>query len=64
MAMKERNFTGSKGFKNLGSTLIIHISLSLVVFVEKTTYNLINLKYQNSFNICHNVKPTFSLMNN
>ena len=40
------------------------ISLSLVLFVEKTTYNLINLKYQNSLNICQNANPTFSLMNN
>ena len=40
------------------------ISLYLVVFVEKTTYNLINLKYQNSLNIGHNANPMFSLMNN
>ena len=40
------------------------ISLYLVVFIEKTTYNLINLKYQNSLNIGHNANPTFSLMNN
>ena len=40
------------------------ISLYLVVFVEKTTYNLINLKYQNSLNIGHNANPTFSLMDN
>ena len=40
------------------------ISLYLVVFVEKTTYNLINLKYQNSLNIGHNANPTFYLMDN
>jgi hypothetical protein len=34
------------------------------VFIEKTTYNLINLKYQNSLYICQNANPTFSLMNN
>jgi len=28
------------------------------------TYNLVNLKDQNSFNISHNVNPTFSLINN
>jgi hypothetical protein len=38
-------------------------SLSLVVFVEEVTYNLINLKDQNSFNIGHNADPTSSLMN-
>ena len=41
------------------------ISLYLIVFVEKATYNLINLKFQNSLNICHNANPTlFFLMNN
>jgi hypothetical protein len=28
------------------------------------TYNLVNLKDQNSLNIGHNANPTFSLMNN
>ena len=40
------------------------ISFPLVVFVEKVTYNLVNLKDQNSLNIGHNANPTFSLMNN
>jgi hypothetical protein len=39
-------------------------SLSLVVIVEKVTYNLVNLKDQNSLNIGHNANPTFPLMNN
>jgi hypothetical protein len=68
MAMKERNFTSSKGvwgFQepriNINYSLI---SFPLVVFVETMTYNLVNLKDQNSFNISHNVNPTFSLINN
>jgi hypothetical protein len=28
------------------------------------TYNLVNLKYQNSLNIGRNANPTFYLMNN
>jgi len=34
-----------------------------VVIVEKVIYNLVNLKDQNSLNICHNANPTFHLMN-
>jgi hypothetical protein len=63
MAMKERISQVQKvfeGFKDLGSTSTIHqLSLSLVVIVEKVTYNLVNFKYQNSFNIGHNANPTF-----
>jgi len=40
------------------------ISFPLVVFVEKVTYNLVNIKDQNSLNIGYNANPTFSLMNN
>ena len=39
-------------------------SFSIVVFVEETTQNLVNLKYQTSINIGYNANPTFSLMNN
>jgi hypothetical protein len=39
-------------------------SFSLVVIVEKVTYNLVNLKNQNSLKIDHNANPTFYLMNN
>ena len=35
------------------------ISFPHVVFVETVTYNLVNLKNQNSFNIGHNANPTF-----
>jgi hypothetical protein len=35
-----------------------------VVIVEKVTYDLVNLKDQNSLNIGHNANPTFNLMNN
>jgi len=68
MAMKERNFTSSKGvwgFQepriNINYSLI---SFPLIVFVETVIYNLVNLKDQNSFNISHNANSTFSLMNN
>jgi len=40
------------------------IFFPLVVFIEKVTYNLVNLKDQNSLNIGHNANPAFSLMNN
>jgi hypothetical protein len=53
-----------EGFKDLGSTSIIHQLFSLVVIVEKVTYNLVILEYQNSLNIGHNANPTFYLMNN
>jgi hypothetical protein len=32
---------------------------SIVVFVEETTYNLVNLKDQTSLNISHNANPPF-----
>jgi len=55
MAMKERDFTSSKGVwgfqrPRINIKLFIN-SFSIVVFVEEMTYNLINLKYQNSLNI-------------
>jgi hypothetical protein len=34
-------------------------SFSIVVFVEKTTYNLVNLKDQTSLNISHNANLPF-----
>jgi 2-iminoacetate synthase ThiH len=34
-------------------------SFSIVVFVEETTYNLVNLKDQTSLNISHNANPPF-----
>jgi len=53
MAMKERNFIGSKGVWGFQKPRIKHqlfiISLYLVVFVEKATYNLINLKCKSNF---------------
>ena len=55
MAMKERDFTSSKGvwgFQRTRINIKLFInSFSIVVFVEEMTYNLINLKYQNSLNI-------------
>jgi hypothetical protein len=48
-----------KKYQNMGQKLG-----SNIVFIEKVTYNLINLKYHNSLNIGHNANPTFSLMNN
>ena len=35
-----------------------------MVIVEKVTYDLVNLKDQNSLNIGHNANPTFNLMHN
>jgi len=68
MAMKEREIHKLKkvfeGFKDLGSTSTIHQFSYLVVFVEKVTYNLVNLKDQNSLNIGRKANPTSSLMNN
>jgi len=54
--MKERKIQAQKvfeGFKDLGSTSNYSSTLFLffIVFVEKVTYNLINLKYQNSLNL-------------
>jgi hypothetical protein len=52
MAMKEKEIHKLKkvfeGFKDLGSTSTIHQFSYLVVFVEKVTYNFVNLKDQNS----------------
>ena len=53
-----------EGFKDLGSTSTIHQLFSIVVFVEETTYNLVNLNDQNSLKIDHNTNPTCDLMNN
>jgi hypothetical protein len=68
MAMKGRNFTSLKGVGGFQEPRIninySPTSFPLVVFVEKVTYNLVNLKDQNSLNIDHNANPTFSLMNN
>jgi hypothetical protein len=68
VAMKERNFTSSKGVWRFQEPRIninySSISFPLVVFVEKVTYNLVNLKDQNSLNIGHNANPTFYFMNN
>ena len=46
-----------KGFKDLGST--IHQLFFIVVFVEETTYNLVNLKVQTFLNISYNANPPF-----
>jgi len=66
--MKGRNFTSLKGVWRFQEPRIninySSTSFPLVVFVEKVTYNLVNLKDQNSLNIDHNANPTFSLMNN
>jgi len=48
-----------EGFKDLGSTSIIHNSFYVVVFVEEMTYNHVNFKDQNSLNINHNANQTF-----
>jgi len=54
-----------ESFKNLESTSTIHkLSFYCCFFIEKMTYNLVNLKYQNSLNIGRNANPTFYLMNN
>jgi len=54
-----------EGFKRPRINIKLFInSFSIVVFVEEMTYNLINLKYQNSLNIGYMQIQLFSLMNN
>jgi hypothetical protein len=63
MAMKEKNFKGLKGvwgFQRPRINIKYSSTLfSIGVFVEETTYSLVNLKDQTSLNINHNANPPF-----
>jgi len=64
---ERKDFTSSKGvwgFQRPRININYSSTLFLVIIMEKVTYNLVNLKDQNSINIGHNVNPTFFMMNN